>query len=116
MGRRLVAGLMADTPHFALPFRIERGRVAVNEQDSLDDIAACAEVIVRYPTLFVIELPEFGAPDVAFGENGTDLEPLVEAVERWGPRTAALAERDPEAFADFVDRIAVNVGTPQGAA
>jgi phage baseplate assembly protein W len=51
-----------DLPHFGFPFtRTPDGTsVAVNEQDTVEDVMACEMVIVSYPAGFREDRPEFG--------------------------------------------------------
>jgi len=102
---------MAEIPHFALPFRYEGGRPAVVEQDSIDDIAACVEAILRTRPGQRDEHPEFGTPDLVFRQLPTDLDAFVDAVEVWEPRARALVEEDASRFHEAVSRVRLTLTT-----
>lgn len=90
-------------PHFAYPFRFSRDvtgtHVVVHEQDSVDEVFDCVQVIVRYPVGFRKDLPEFGITDQVFQEGGLDLGLLQAEIYTWEPRSDAeidqrIAESD----------------------
>lgn len=87
-----------DTPQLAYPFEFtSRGGFREVEQRSLDDIAACVEVILRYPEGFRPELPEFGLPDLLFRENRNEISSIIEdAILRWEPDASVLIEERPD--------------------
>lgn len=82
---------MAEIPHLALPFRVERGRAAVVEQDSDEDVEQCVEAVLRYRPGERPEAPDFGTPDQTHRQGGADLQELADAVSRWEPRAHAVA-------------------------
>lgn len=102
---------MPDTPHFALPFRLEGGSFAVNEQDSAEDVAACVEAVIRTRPGERDELPAFGVTDPAFQQAPIDTDLLVEQVNEWEPRAKALAEETPDLFDATVRRVRLEVGS-----
>ena len=65
---------MAELPHFGFPFHLHRGatsgdksshikgKIKVEEQDTEGHVMACENVIVRCPSGFRVERPEFGIP------------------------------------------------------
>lgn len=99
-----------DTPHFSLPFRLASdGRsVSVEEQDSVEEIRDCVELVLRFPVGSRAELPEFGTPDLTFRQadaDGIDVADVEAAVETWEPRVDVLIEDAP----DLLDETARNV-------
>lgn len=104
---------MADVPHFALPFRYEQGRPVVVEQDSVDDVAACVEAVLRTRPGEREESPDFGSPDLAFRQRPLDLDEVVGAVSRWEPRARLLAQEDPERLDEAVARVQITVRTEE---
>jgi phage baseplate assembly protein W len=75
-----------SVPHFALPFRIVGTSAVTNEQDSLDDVAACVAAIERYHPGDRVEAPDFGVPDQTFGV-AIDQRAITDAIERYEPRS-----------------------------
>lgn len=88
---------MAETPHFALPFKFALGSAVVVEQDSRADILACAEAIVRYTVGQRPESPDFGIPDQLFGQVPVDVDAVRQAVDTWEPRVRTEVTQDYDA-------------------
>lgn len=106
---------VTDIPHFALPFRFEGGRAVVVQQDSIDDVATCVEVILRYRQGDRVDLPEFGIPDPTFTEGPIDLAAIERAVEKWEERADVLITEDPDRFDELVRHVLVEVRGAQDA-
>lgn len=104
---------MPDTPHFALPFRFVNGHAAEVEQDTVEDIAACVEAVLRTRPGERDELPEFGTPDLTFTQRPVDTDALLDAVEEWEPRARLLVEERPDLFDETVARVRVAVDTEE---
>lgn len=103
------AGGVTDIPHFALPFQFVTPGAIVNEQDSLDEIAACVYAILVCPLGFRVESPLFGLPDQTFAMPAPDLDEIRDAIETWEPRAAALLEERPDLIDELVAHVEVNV-------
>ena len=57
-------------PHLRIPFRItSSGAADVVEQDSIDDVAQCVEVLLRTRPGDRPEVPEYGIDEPLFGEG-----------------------------------------------
>lgn len=105
--------MMAETPHFAFPFsRGTTGKVNVVEQDEVEHVMACAHVIVRCPTNFRQDRPEFGWPFPEFGTIPLDLGPLEDALARFEPRGEANAAEYADAASAAVRHVPVDVEVP----
>lgn len=108
---------MATAPHFALPFRFERGHAVENEQDSRDDVAACVEAILRYRKGQRLSAPDFGIVDPTFGQAPINGAGLIAALEDQEPRArAAIYEVEDELdearnLAEGVDIVRIAVGS-----
>lgn len=83
--------MQADLPHFAFPFVRAGKKVAVVEQDTVEHVMACENVIVRCPLGFRQERPEFGWPWPTFQAIPVDLVQLETALRRFEPRGEAKA-------------------------
>lgn len=84
---------MSDLPHFAFPFeRPANSKVKVVEQDTVEHVAACENVILACPVGFRQERPDFGIPwpeyrAIRGGSRATaDPGAIEEAVRRLEPR------------------------------
>jgi phage baseplate assembly protein W len=97
---------MTDVPHFALPFRFDRGAAVVVEQDSTDEVVGCCLSILLCPTGFRAEMPEYGIEDPTFAQGQVDADNLVSAVRRWEPRADATFTQEPDA----ADELVLHVG------
>jgi len=100
---------VTEIPHFALPFRFGAPQAAVNEQDSLDEIADCALAILICPAGFRVELPAFGLPDPTFTMPGPDLDELRSTLELWEPRASVLLSEHPDVIDELIARVGVNI-------
>lgn len=101
---------MTDIPHFKMPFQFDGARAAEVEQDTIEDVAGCVEVVLRTPRGHRDELPEFGTPDPTF-TSPPDIDSLRSAVAEWEPRAEATVEGDTDAFEMGVRRIRMTVQT-----
>lgn len=98
---------MTDIPHFSLPFRVERGQVAVTEQDSAEEIADCVEAVLRYRPGERDDEPEFGTPDQAFK---TVVGPELEAaVAEWEPRAEVDIDEERDVIDETIRRVSLEV-------
>jgi phage baseplate assembly protein W len=103
---------MADLPHFAFPFVRSgvRGTVVVVEQDTLEHVDACCQVIVRCPTGFRLERPEFGWAWPEFRNAPVNPSSLVSGLRKWEPRAINVrAEEWAEVAAYAIRHISVDV-------
>lgn len=92
---------MAEIPHFRYPFtRGPDGRVQVVEQDTPEHIKSCQSVIVRCPTGFREERPEFGWSFPEFRTAPLDLSELAGALRRFEPRAQHVTVQE---WADEAD-------------
>lgn len=96
---------MADTPHFALPFRFSRGRAVVNDQASMEDYASQVEAVLVTQPGERDALPGFGTPDPVLTQAPVDTQALVSAVARWVPGVRVLAEEAPDALDESIRRV-----------
>lgn len=105
--------MAVDIPHFSLPFRFEGTTVAMNEQDTIDEVADCVEAVLRCPIDFRVELPEFGSDPTLFEQAPIPLENVRQAVLLWEPRADADFDEQGDPFDEGVRRVRVSL-TPQG--
>jgi phage baseplate assembly protein W len=93
---------MADTPHFALPFQWSTaaggGLAALEvEQESMDEISACCEAIIRTVQGQRTSLPTFGRPALEFNEDpALTSSVLTQALQEFEPRVAPLISAAPD--------------------
>lgn len=100
----------AERPHFQYPFRRGAdGKVAVVEQDTLEHVHSCENVIVRCPQGFRNDRPEFGWAFPEFRNIPLNVADLEEALRTFEPRGRAAAREYIEAADAAVRRISVDV-------
>lgn len=99
-----------SVPHFELPFRFvgSPAKAAVDEQDSIEEIAGCVYAVMVCPLGFRAELPEFGIADPTFRQQPLDLEELAVPIELWEPRAQTILA-DVENADELVAEIGVQV-------
>lgn len=103
---------MIENPHFAIPFRFLSGHAVENEQDSIDDIAACVEAILRTEPGSRLDAPEFGTPDQTFS-TGVNVQEVERDIRRWEPR-AELAIEEGWDFATFTEQLRIELSAEGG--
>lgn len=101
-------------PHLRFPLRVSGGTFETVEQDSIDDIAQCAEIVMKYRVGYRTSIPEFGMPDQAFRQGGANVQEIAAALGRWEPRARALIEADPSLLDELTSRVKVKVATRGG--
>lgn len=85
---------MSEVPHLKWPLEFAGTGMVVIEQDTLQEVEQCVEILLRCPTGFREELPQFGVEDQTFRENGVDLEMVANVVATWEPRADAEVTSD----------------------
>lgn len=102
---------MTAVPHFAFPFRLgPGGRMAVVEQDSLDEIAQNVGILMLTRPGSRIEIPEFGTRTLLFREpGGTDVDLAASQALEWEPRAAIALQENPDRMDDLVRRVRATV-------
>lgn len=94
--------MATEIPHFTLPFRWERSSAggvaaAVAEQESIEEIGACCEAIIRTVEGQRTTLPDFGRPELEFNTDPEWVRTvLAGALQEWEPRVAAILEAEPD--------------------
>jgi hypothetical protein len=100
---------VTDVPHFSLPFRFSNPQAAVNEQDSIEEVADACLAILLCPQGFRVELPSFGLEDPTFSSPAPDLDIVRAAIDQWEPRAAALVSAYPDLLDALIAHIEVDV-------
>lgn len=90
-------------PHFRFPFSFtaENG-AAIVEQDSVEEILTCVQMIAACSLGACPELPTFGIPDPTFQAAPPNSDPITDAIELWEPRAIE------DAFVQAVDATNAN--------
>ncbi len=86
---------MAELPHFSLPFRLQGASFAVSEQDTIDEIADCVELILRTEQGQRATLPAFGRPEMLAFTTDRELArvQVQQAIDDSEPRVRATVQR-----------------------
>lgn len=89
-------------PKLSIPLRFTGGRLAVVEQGSDDEIAACVYAVIATPRGSRLEEPDFGVEDAEFDELPLDTDEWVEQVGIWEPRAEVSTSEEIEEMVDNV--------------
>jgi hypothetical protein len=108
---------MADkpiNPHFRYPFRFGQGddkHALVSEQGTEEEIVDCVIAIVKTPTGFRDDIPDFGIPEPIFQQQPLGIDDIQASLDLWEDRASYLVTTVP----DFKERLAailtINVQT-----
>lgn len=99
-----------ETPHLRFPLvLLPDGRLGQVEQDSSADIVQAVRVILRTPRGWRQELPDMGLPNPTFRKGGADLVEIERQILTYEDRADVLIEEDPDALADALAEIDVQV-------
>jgi hypothetical protein len=100
---------MARTPHFALPFQLGKNGAAVNEQDTIEDIATCVVAIVSTHVGWRDEEPEFGIPELTFRRIPVGAAEVLDMIAGQEPRAIMVVEELPDQVDKLMSTITVGV-------
>jgi phage baseplate assembly protein W len=85
----------ASTPHFAVPFQFgPSGGALTVEQDSLDEVAACVEILLSTTLGSRDDIPTYGVADQTFAQQ-FDPSLITAAVATWEPRAVVTVQTSP---------------------
>lgn len=94
-------------PKLRIPLRLENGRLALVEQSSTDNVAACCYAILAYERGSRIEDPEFGVESRLFDQMPVDLDEWLEQIAIYEPRATVQTQQEVE---DLTGRVLAEVG------
>jgi phage baseplate assembly protein W len=101
-----------DTPQFDLPFRLgPDGSPVEIEQDTVEEVGDCVEVLLRTPLGFYADQPDFGVDLPLFEESSgaVNMDEVQTAISAWEERADALIDSQPDLLDVFVSRVTINV-------
>lgn len=102
---------MTDVPHITYPFTLDaKGHPRVVEQDTLDEIVNCTEVIVRTDIGALQDLPEFGITDPTFARR-VDINALRQQINTWEPRAQVQLSASFDSVDQLVQIVQLEVST-----
>lgn len=81
-------------PKLSIPPRLQNGRLAVCEQDSQENVAACVYAVLSYEEGQRIEDPDFGIEDPTFEQLPVDVEEWMEKIGIYEPRAEVQTEQE----------------------
>jgi phage baseplate assembly protein W len=99
-----------ELPHISYPFVRDQvtGTVRAIEQDTVEHVMSCEQVIVRHPLGYRIDRPEFGWAWPELDGMPLDLGSLEQALRQFEPRGTATASQYADVAASVV-HISVDV-------
>lgn len=76
-----------DLPDFAFPFTFDsKGEAVVNQQGTVEEVAACVANIATCPQGFRTDVPDFGIPDPTFSPLPLNTTLIARAITKHEPR------------------------------
>lgn len=100
---------MATIPHLRIPFQVTSdGSVAVLEQDTIDDVGQCVQVLLTTVRGERDELPTYGIPDQAFVVE-MDHQTILNLAAQWEPRAVVMLEGRPDLLDEMVHYMTATV-------
>lgn len=94
-------------PKLRIPLRVENGRLALVEQDSQDNVAACVYTILSYERGSRLEDPDFGVESRLFDQMPIDVDEWLEQISAYEPRASVQTQQEIE---DLTGSVLVEVG------
>lgn len=96
-------------PHFDLPFRMEGGKAAVVEQDSVDDITNCVVAILKYAkgSRLIDDRAEFGIRQPEFEMAPVDINSINDDIAEQEPRAQISISQEIDSVDALVTHIRV---------
>ena len=94
-------------PKLRVPLRVENGRLAIVEQDSQSNIAACVYAVLSYERGSRIEDPNFGIESPDFAQLPLDTAEWMEQIAAYEPRAEARTFQE---VSDLLATVLVEVG------
>src|SRR4051794_13576023 len=94
-------------PKLRVPLRLENGRLALVEQDSQDNVAACVYAILATERGSRLEDPDFGIEDPTFGTMPVDVDEWLEQIAAYEPRAEVQTEQE---VGDLIGVVLAEVG------
>lgn len=102
---------MTSIGHIGYPFRWGvTGNAAELEQDTLDEIVNCCEVITRTTIGELIDQPDFGITDPLF-KKLPNLPGLSAQINNWEPRADVQITTMVDTADDLVREVALQIAT-----
>lgn len=100
-------------PHLKLPLKVgARGALETLEQDTVEEVAQCVEVLLSTERGERIELPSYGIEDPAFTVT-IPLNEVQSQIEDWEPRAAVILNDEADEADELLRRLRVRVtGVP----
>ena len=94
-------------PKLRVPLRLENGRLAICEQDSQENVAACVYAVLAYERGSRVEDPDFGVEDGTFSQLPLDVSEWLEQIAKFEPRAEVQTSEEIE---DMLSVVLVEVG------
>lgn len=72
--------------HLAWPIRFDNGHLATVEQDTIDEVTQCVQLLWQIPSGWFIHDPDLGVENPVFSELPLDIADLAQAAEEFEDR------------------------------
>jgi hypothetical protein len=103
-----------NAPHFDLPFRFAGSSTVTVEQDTEDDVYNCVLASLMTELGFRPALPNYGTPELTFGNQPLPLDALIQKITHDEPRAAILFSQNPNLVDNLIADVTLLVSTTSG--
>lgn len=102
---------MTDVPHLGYPFQLDGHKHAVElEQDSIEEVTNCVEVICRTDFGALDDLPTMGITDPTFRRSAS-LNQLSREIAEWEPRASIHLTQRVDSVDELINIIKLEIST-----
>lgn len=83
---------MTTISHFSFPFTIQNGQMLTCEQDSIEEIQDCVEVLLLTPTGSRLVFPSYGTPELLFSQSPANIPAIINQCNKHEPRAILVLQ------------------------
>lgn len=105
--QRNTRGSTPAIPKLRVPLQMRNGRLALVEQDSQDNVAACVYALLATERGSRLEDPDFGVEDPTFATMPVDVDEWLEQIAAYEPRAEVQTAQE---VGDLIGAVLVEVG------
>jgi phage baseplate assembly protein W len=82
-----------QVPHFTFPFALNGNSFGVVEQDTIEEIQQCVEILLLTPSGSRLVLPDYGTPETLFAQMPINVPAILNKLNKWEPRAAVTLDQ-----------------------
>jgi phage baseplate assembly protein W len=101
--------MSVQVPHFAFPFAVDGSSFALREQNSIEEIQDCVEVLILTPVGSRMVFPSYGAPEVLYTQAPANIPAIVAACNMWEKRATVVINDIIDALDEKITHIRIQI-------